>query len=152
MTTPLMRASPSIWATMNERGEPSGTSYPPWRRSHGAHLQIAVLTNGADYQQRAKLAACGLSELVGPVFSSDVIGFAKPDPRAYRHVCEQLRVNPSHVVHVGDRYDLDVVAARAAGLNAIYLDRLDIGPEDEASRICSLVELPVHLGLTRIAD
>lgn len=76
------------------------------------------------------------------MFSSDAIGFAKPDPRAYHHVCSQLNRLPSAVLHVGDRHDLDVVAARAAGLGAVHLDREDHGPHDEPDRITSLNKLP----------
>jgi len=107
-----------------------------------AGLTVAVLTNGADDQQRAKLATIGLAERSGPLFSSDAIGFAKPDPRAYHHVCERLMVVPSRVVHVGDRYDVDVLAARTAGLHAVHLDRTSAGPHDETARIQTLRDLP----------
>jgi putative hydrolase of the HAD superfamily len=119
-----------------------------------AGLRVAVLTNGADYQQRAKLKACALAERVGPVFSSDVIGFAKPDARAYQHACERLRIDPGHVVHVGDRYDLDVIAAREAGLRAVHLDRAGQrpGPGDELARIPSLRELSAHVALDGASD
>jgi putative hydrolase of the HAD superfamily len=42
---------------------------------------------------------------------------------------------------VGDRYDLDVLAPRAVGLQAVYLDRADRGPVDEPDRIRSLHQL-----------
>jgi putative hydrolase of the HAD superfamily len=106
-----------------------------------AGLQVAVLTNGAAHQQQQKIAAVGLQGRVGPVFSSDAIGFAKPDARAYGHVCDQLNQPPGSVLHVGDRYELDVVAARAAGLNAVYLDRDDRGPATECHRIRTLLDL-----------
>ncbi len=104
-------------------------------------IRIAVLTNGADYQQRQKLAAIGLEHRVGPVYCSDVIGFAKPDVRAFRHVCEQLGTDPSVAVSVGDRYDLDVVAARDAGLSAVHLDRNETATGDERHRIHTLSDL-----------
>jgi putative hydrolase of the HAD superfamily len=104
-------------------------------------VPVAVLSNGQDEQQRQKLAAIGLSERVGSVFCSDQIGYSKPDIRAFRHVCAQLGVSPETVVHVGDHYELDVVAARAAGLQAIHLDRTATGPVTEPHRIKSLTEL-----------
>ena len=114
-----------------------------------AGLDVAVLTNGADHQQRDKLAAVGLAQRVGPVFSSDAIGFAKPDVRAYRHVCSALDRAPATVLHVGDRYELDVVGARAAGLGAVHLDRADHGPFDESDRITTLAQLPRFIHRTR---
>jgi putative hydrolase of the HAD superfamily len=105
-------------------------------------IRIAVLTNGADYQQRQKLVAIGLEQRVGPVYCSDVIGFAKPDVRAFQHVCEHLGTDPSAAVSVGDRYDLDVLAARDAGLSAVHLDRNVTGTGDERYRIHTLSDLP----------
>jgi len=75
------------------------------------------------------------------VLCCDAVGFAKPDPRAYRHACERLEVPRDRVLHVGDRYDLDFVAARAAGLDAVHLDRDDRGPHDQPKRIVSLADL-----------
>jgi len=106
-----------------------------------AGLRVAVLTNGAELQQHRKLVAVGLAGLVGPMFCCDAIGFAKPDPRAYRHACERLGVARERALHVGDRYDLDVVAARAAGLAAVHLDRNRRGSHLEPSRVVSLANL-----------
>jgi putative hydrolase of the HAD superfamily len=84
---------------------------------------LAMLTNGAEAQQRAKLARLGLSDRVGPVFTAERLGLAKPDPRAFLVVCEHLGLAPDAVLYVGDDYEIDVVAARAAGLNAVHLAR-----------------------------
>lgn len=118
---------------------------PALRALERERLEIAVLSNGADYQQREKLAAVGLSQRIGRVFCSDAIGFAKPDVRAFNYVCEKLGRDPSAVLSVGDRHDLDVVAARAAGLRAVHIDRANAGPADEPCRITSLVDLPRFL-------
>jgi putative hydrolase of the HAD superfamily len=104
-------------------------------------IPVAVLSNGQDEQQRQKLAAIGLSGRVGQVFCSDQIGYSKPDIRAFRHACARLGVSPEGVLHVGDHYELDVVAARAAGLRAIHLDRTTTGPATEPARITALTEL-----------
>lgn len=101
----------------------------------------AVLTNGAEAQQRAKLAALDLDRLLPTVFTAEALGVAKPDPASFHAVCHALRIEPSRVLHVGDRYDLDVVAARAAGLQAVHLDRSNIGPHHEQLRIRTLTEL-----------
>lgn len=100
--------------------------------------KLAVLTNGTDEQQRAKLAAVGLQGKVGPVFASETLGVAKPGPQSYLRVCAGMEAEPARTVHIGDLYDLDVVAPREAGLQAIYLDRYDAGPQDESLRITTL--------------
>ncbi|WP_396327803.1 HAD family hydrolase [Jatrophihabitans lederbergiae] len=88
--------------------------------------------------QTAKLSAVGLDELLGALFTAEELGAAKPDPRTYLTVCAELGVTPASTAHVGDLYDLDVTAPRAAGLHAVYLDRQSAGPlEDHTeSRHC----------------
>ena len=109
-----------------------------------AGLPTAVLTNGDPAQQAAKLASAGLTELVGPVFTPAMLGAAKPDAGAFLGACERLGLPPEAVANIGDRHDLDVLGARAAGLRAIFLDRLGTGPEDDM-RIASLRDLAAVL-------
>jgi putative hydrolase of the HAD superfamily len=110
-----------------------------------AGLATAVLTNGTTEQQNDKLARVGLAGRVGPVFTAEDLGCAKPDAGAFLGACSRWSVSqslsPGAVVSVGDRYDLDVVAARAAGLQAIHLDRDGTATEAEPRRIRSLTEL-----------
>lgn len=104
----------------------------------GLCVPTAVLTNGSAAQQNAKVAATGLADTIGPVFTAEELGAAKPEARAFLGVCERLGVEPAAALHVGDMYHLDIVAARAAGLAAVYLDRYDLGPRAEPARIASL--------------
>lgn len=105
----------------------------------------AVLTNGTEEQQCAKLRAIGLEGRFGHVFTAESLGAAKPDLSTYRRVCEALDVDPGSALHVGDLHALDVAAPREAGLQAVHLDRFDAGPVDEPARIRSLRELPALL-------
>lgn len=107
-------------------------------------LATAVLTNGTEAQQRAKLERIALLERVGPVFTAEALGVAKPSPRAYAAVCAGLDLAPGSVVHVGDDHALDVVAARGAGLRAVHLDRSGAGARDD-ERITTLADLGDHL-------
>lgn len=105
-------------------------------------LRTAVLTNGTVDQQTDKLTRVGLLGRVGPVYTAEELGAAKPDAAAYLSACGRWGIPPGSVVNVGDRHDLDVVAARAAGLRAVHLDRDGTGPGEERCRIRSLRELP----------
>ncbi|MEU8225543.1 HAD family hydrolase [Kribbella sp. NPDC048915] len=105
----------------------SWTAYPDARPAlevaRGNGWRIGVLTNGNTVQQNAKLAQIGLAELIDEVCTSEALGVSKPDPRAYQLTCEALGVDPAGTLMIGDNYDLDVVAAREAGLTARHLDR-----------------------------
>lgn len=107
-----------------------------------AGVSVAVLTNGTAEQQNDKLARVGLAGRVGPVFTVEDLGVAKPDPAAFERACERWGLPPSAVLSIGDRHDLDVVPARRAGLRAAHLDRHDRGPLDEPHRLRSLADLP----------
>jgi putative hydrolase of the HAD superfamily len=109
---------------------------------HAAGHRLAVLTNGAAVQQRAKLAAIGAAPFLDAVFTAEDLRLAKPDPAVFAETCRRLGREPARVLHVGDRHDLDVLPARAAGLVAVHLDRHGSGPHDELHRITSLRELP----------
>jgi putative hydrolase of the HAD superfamily len=112
---------------------------------HRAGLRTAVLTNGTVEQQTAKLARVGLLDRVGPVFTAEELGVAKPDPAAYLATCHRWGLPAAAVLNVGDRHDLDVQGARAAGLRAVLLDRAGDGPADEPYRLSSLRDLPALL-------
>lgn len=111
---------------------------------HQSNTRLAVLSNGTDAQQNAKITAVGLRNRLGQVFTAEGLGVAKPDPRSYLAVCQKLNVPSTESLHVGDLYDLDVLAPRDASLHAIHLDRRDSGPLDEPWRMKSLRQLP-HL-------
>ncbi len=104
-------------------------------------VALAVLTNGSEQQQRAKLRATGLLDRVGPVFTAEALGVRKPDPRAFLTVCERLSVDPRRTLYVGDEHEVDVLGARGAGLQAVLLDRDGTAPQQEAAVIRGLAEL-----------
>jgi putative hydrolase of the HAD superfamily len=110
-----------------------------------AGLATAVLTNGVIEQQNDKIRRVGLTGRLGPVFTAEGLGVAKPDPSAFALACAEWGLPPSAVLSVGDRHELDVRPARAAGLHAVHLDRRDEGPHDEPSRITSLAALPAFI-------
>ena len=114
----------------------------------GAGLVVAVLTNGTAAQQRSKVDRIGLAALLATVVSSEELGAAKPAPEAFLAACARIGSRPSRTLHVGDRQDLDVVAARAAGLLALHLDRFGREDEPPQGRISTLSELAQRLGCT----
>lgn len=73
------------------------------------------------------------------VFISSEIGFPKPHPDFYRRVERELKARPEQILLVGDSVTNDVEGARAAGWQAVHLDRKSVatGP----STIASLREL-----------
>ena len=116
-----------IFAGFLRHYEASWAAYPDAQPAlevaRGNGWRIGVLTNGSTLQQNAKLAAIGLAGLVDVVCTSESLAVSKPDPQAYLLTCHALGVDPADTVMIGDNLELDVLAARQAGLTAHHLDR-----------------------------
>jgi FMN hydrolase / 5-amino-6-(5-phospho-D-ribitylamino)uracil phosphatase len=81
---------------------------------------LGVITNGDGKLQRAKWLRLNLGiELV--VISAE-FGFEKPDPRIFARACSLAGVAANEAVFVGDRLDVDVAGAKAAGIRAVWFN------------------------------
>ena len=68
-------------------------------------------------------------------------GVEKPDPEIFRRVLERMGARPETVVHVGDRPEIDLAGANAAGIDAVLVDRrgrIEASPRP----LADLCELP----------
>jgi putative hydrolase of the HAD superfamily len=104
--------------------------------------RLGVLTNGDAEQQRAKLRHLGLMTELPFVVASGEVGVAKPSPEIFRIACERLDLPPADVAYVGDRLHTDAIAASAAGLHGIWLDRNSAPQFTDLPRISTLNDLP----------
>jgi HAD superfamily hydrolase (TIGR01549 family) len=78
-------------------------------------LKLGVLS---DYPAEAKLAALGVGGMFHSVLcaQSPEVGVFKPDPRGILVSIDRLGVAADEALYVGDRAEVDAVAARAAGV------------------------------------
>jgi putative hydrolase of the HAD superfamily len=106
-------------------------AHPALEVARGNGWRVGVLTNGSTVQQHAKLERIGLAQLVDVVCTSESLGCSKPAVQAYHLTCEALGVEPADTLMIGDNLELDVIAARAAGLTAEHLDRAAGGTLDQ---------------------
>jgi putative hydrolase of the HAD superfamily len=113
-------------------------------RSRG--LRLAVVSN-FDRRLPPLLAALGLREKLDAVIHSTAVGAAKPDPAIFRAAAAALGVPLGDIVHVGDRLEVDVGGARAAGARAVLLDRHRRRPRvpSDVRTISTLAALPAVL-------
>jgi putative hydrolase of the HAD superfamily len=81
----------------------------------------------------------GLLEFFDAVVISWDLGCAKPDPRLFQQAARQLRLDPAHILHVGDDEEDDFHGARAGGFQARLLDRRNSGNHGES--IAALTEI-----------
>lgn len=107
-----------------------------------AGYKLAVLTNGQQAQQEAKLATMGLSGHFEVVLAIGTVDALKPDRRAFEHLCRVLECDAEEVLFVGDDLDYDVRASINAGLKGVWLNRDSLDtPEEIHAQIQSLTLL-----------
>jgi len=105
--------------------------------------RLAVISN-ADGRVESLIRTAGIHHLFEFVMDSAVEGVEKPDPEIFLRASRRMGVPPGESLYVGDLYPVDVLGARAAGMEALLLDpmgRLDY-PVD---RIPTVAALPAYL-------
>ena len=112
---------------------------------------LLVLATSADVSTEADITAAlqrvGLDPYIERIYSVKNLGVKKTDPAFYRYILNDLGLPPEQVVMVGDHYQADVLSPTAAGLRAVWFNRLsDEQRRDEHIRtIHALEELPAVL-------
>jgi HAD superfamily hydrolase (TIGR01509 family) len=113
-------------------------------RLRAAGFRLGVVSN-SDGRVEAALRAAGLRDCFDVVLDSALFGAEKPDPAIFRAALEALRVAPDEALYVGDLYEVDVVGARAAGMEAILLLPETAAAPAGVRRIASLAALADQL-------
>jgi putative hydrolase of the HAD superfamily len=88
-----------------------------------AGVPFGALSNSSRALSVAKLERLGLTRRLPLLVSPDDLGFGKPDPQVFRLACDRLGSRPRTTAYIGDELDVDAMAAQAAGLVGIWLDR-----------------------------
>lgn len=82
------------------------------------HYQLVALTNGNADVARTPLRDCFHFSL-----TAAEAGAAKPDPALFHGALARAGVDANQALHVGDDPELDVAAAQAVGMRAVWLNR-----------------------------
>lgn len=86
-------------------------------------FRLAVLTNGQQEQQEAKLTQMCIREMFSSVLAIGTLSVPKPDATAFMELALSLGCEPQEVAYVGDDPQTDAIAATSAGLHGIWLNR-----------------------------
>jgi putative hydrolase of the HAD superfamily len=89
---------------------------------------LAAFSNVPGGLTRHKLRSVGLADCFDVALGTDDVGASKPDPVTFTSVCAALGAPIGRAWHVGDRYQVDAVGARDAGLRGVWLDRPEADP------------------------
>lgn len=127
-------AEKNLWGSVRERT--ADTLEELRRRGY----RLGVISN-ADGRVEALLQSVGLRPHFELVIDSGVVGIDKPDPRIFQLAAERMGVQPSEALYVGDIYEIDVQGARAAGMQAVLIDPLEMRAGLDCDRIRTLHDL-----------
>jgi putative hydrolase of the HAD superfamily len=116
-------------------------------RARAAGVRLGIVSN-SEGALLALLERVGLAEHFETVVDSGLEGVRKPDPAIFRLALARMGIGPEGVLYAGDIPEVDVVGARAAGLDAVLIDTLDHYPSfQDAPRFNSVLALLEALGL-----
>jgi putative hydrolase of the HAD superfamily len=104
-----------LWTAM----EPEADAALRLARERGLRVAVISNSNGTVVDILAHLRLLAYLEFV---IDSSKVGVEKPDPRIFHIALKQAGLAAHEAVYVGDLYSIDVVGARAAGLDAILMD------------------------------
>ena len=123
-----------LWCSVRDRTQQA------LARLKAAGLRLGIVSN-SDGRVEEALTASGLRDLFDVVIDSGLVGVEKPDPAIFRAALDALDVRPEEALYVGDLYEVDVIGARAAGIEAVLLTPSSPGPERPCRTAGSIDEL-----------
>ena len=136
MIAPLRRAHDvfNLW-----RRVPPGTA-EALRRARATGMRVAVVSN-SEGKLPELFERVGLGPHIELVVDSHHEGVRKPDPELFRRALARLGVDAAQSVYLGDIPGVDVVGARAAGIDAVLVDPLGFyGGYEGAPVVASVAE------------
>ncbi len=120
----------------------------PVLRRLAPRFRLGIVSNSSLAYQQRKLRVIGLLDHFGDaIVCSDEHGAPKPNAGIFLAGCAVLGMPAHQVAYVGDKYEIDALGARDAGLRSYWLDRAATGatPLDGITVIRSLDELVIAL-------
>jgi putative hydrolase of the HAD superfamily len=107
--------------------------------------QLHIITNGFDEVQYRKLEFAGLSRFFKTVTTSEEAGYHKPDTRIFKWALQKAEATASESIMIGDDISVDILGAKEAGLDQVYLNT-----GNSASDGCATFEIKTLAELKKI--
>ncbi|MDL4843246.1 HAD family hydrolase [Aquibacillus rhizosphaerae] len=118
---------------------------------HQKEKKLAILTNGEEKHQSMKINQLDLTSWipVENIFISGTHGHAKPKREIFDIVEKKLGLEPTKTVYIGDSFEKDIVGAKQAGWQAIWMNHrrksvptdTDYKPDNEVHSAKDLLDL-----------
>ena len=99
---------------------------------------LGIISNGDSLEQHSKIAKVAVEKYFDLIIVSGDLGIHKPDPQIFQTAMNELQLEPSECMMVGDVFANDVVGALKAGMLPVW--------------ICVNKERPCACDVKRISD
>jgi putative hydrolase of the HAD superfamily len=103
----------------------------------GKSLRLGIVSNWS-WDLHEYVHMLGLTPYFDVIVGSARVGCEKPHPRIFGEALQAVGVPPERALHIGDSYEADVLGARAAGMDALWLDRAGAGGHPDCQSIRDL--------------
>ncbi|WP_455382594.1 HAD family hydrolase [Salinispira pacifica] len=90
-----------------------------------AHYRLCCVTNNPQSVGRRTLRALAIDRFLPVVVGLDDCGVSKPSELPFRRAAELVELPPEQMVSIGDRFEVDLEPALAAGMGAILVEGRD---------------------------
>lgn len=81
---------------------------------------LSLLTNGFTEVQVVKIDRCGIAPYFDRMFTSQDVGFQKPDSRIFHAAITAHHARKKDVLMVGDDWENDIIGARNYGIDSAF--------------------------------
>lgn len=107
----------------------------------GYYIILTTATGAHDLPLRV-IEYNDAKQFFNQVFSTQLLGLIKLDPRFYIEIAETLHVEPHRIIHIGDSLKYDILPAMKAGYKTILFDwRTKCRPGDTSTCVTDLWEI-----------
>lgn len=86
------------------------------------NYSLHIITNGFEEVQSVKVKSAGIESYFEHVVTSDKAGYLKPDKRVFEYSLNLVSSQPSDSLMIGDCLQADIIGAREAGMDQVYLN------------------------------
>ncbi len=131
-----------LWSCVDEDAVATLTELKNRRYSLG------VISN-SDGNLKRLMDAASLSNYFDVMVDSEKVGTRKPEPAIFNYALEKLSVQPEEAIYVGDVYEIDILGAQRAGLNAVLFDPMNRQNHGDCLKITRLSQLLLILNRCR---
>jgi putative hydrolase of the HAD superfamily len=94
---------------------------------------LHLITNGFEATQHQKLRNAGLDRFFGHVITSEGSNSIKPQKEIFEYAFRLAGANPANSIMIGDNIEVDIIGAKNAGMDQVYVNHIDDTPSAEST-------------------